>query len=390
MSERRPSKHARPAHTPPGSAAWRIRSAVRAWRRDTAALDPTVDLGPDAAVCVGVSGGADSLALTAAAVAEFSQVHALIVDHGLQQGSAEVARKAADIAASLGAQPRVMTADVGSAGGPEAAAREARYAALGGARGDMPVLLAHTMSDQAETVLLGLARGSGARSLRAMAAWDAPWGRPLLSVPREDTRAACAEAGLEVWDDPHNVDPRFRRVRVRRELLPLAEDVLGPGVAESLARTAAHLRADDDALSALAAAALADGRLPADAGAGAGAEAGDGAGTEVRDGAGGDGGVGAGLDVGVVEDAAPAIGTRVVKAWLEECGAVDLTSAHIDAVTALCTNWSGQGPVAVPAGPGWREVRRHKDIGAEAVGGRSVARLSVWREGRALRIGLRQ
>ena len=343
-------------HSPPGSAAWRIRSAVRAWRRE----DP--GRVPGGATCVALSGGADSLALTAAAVAEFDEVHALIVDHGLQQGSDEVARRAAEIASGLGATPRILTADVGSSGGPEAAAREARYAAMDAARQGLPVLLAHTLSDQAETVLLGLARGSGARSLRAMAAWDAPWGRPLLGVPRDDTRATCAESGLQVWDDPHNLDPRFRRVRVRRELLPLAEDVLGPGVAGALARTAAQLRADDDALSAIAAEALGRGRLPA--------QGSDDARPHP-----------AGLDVGVVEAAEPAIASRVVKAWLAEGGATDLTSTHVDAVAALCTRWTGQGPVAVPAGPRWR---------GEVGSGRSVRRLSVWREGRALRIGLRQ
>lgn len=350
--------HPTPAaqHSPQGSAAWRVRSAVRAWRRE----DPA--RAPGGAVCVALSGGADSLALTAAAVAEFDEVHALIVDHGLQQGSGEAARRAAEIAARLGATPRILTADVGSSGGPEAAAREARYAALAGARQGLPVLLAHTLSDQAETVLLGLARGSGARSLRAMAAWDAPWGRPLLAVPRADTRAACAEAGLQVWDDPHNLDPRFRRVRVRRELLPLAEDVLGPGVAEALARTAAQLRADDDALSVIASATLDRGRLQDEE-------------------SNADGPRVAGLDVGAVEAAEPAIASRAVKAWLAENGAIDVTSTHIDAVLALCTRWSGQGPVAVPAGPDWR--------GAPG-SGRSMRRLSVWREGRALRIGLRQ
>lgn len=352
--------HLAPAarHSPQGSAAWRVRSAVRAWRSE----DP--ERVPGGAVCVALSGGADSLALAAAAVAEFGEVHALIVDHGLQQGSDEVARRAADIAAGLGAIPRILTAEVGSSGGPEAAAREARYAALAAARRGLPVLLAHTLSDQAETVLLGLARGSGARSLRAMAAWDAPWGRPLLGVDRQDTRAACAEVGLDVWDDPHNLDPRFRRVRVRRELLPLAEEILGPGVAKALARTAAQLRDDDDALSAIAAATLERGRLP---------DAGDDGGAPGR--------VGLDLDVGVVEAAEPAVAARVVKAWLAENGAIDLTSAHIDAVMALCRQWSGQGAVAVPAGPGWREA---------PVSGRSARRLSVWREGRKLHIGLRQ
>src|SRR5699024_12596658 len=92
---------------------------------------------------------------------------------------------------------------------------------------------------------------SGARSLRGMAAWDAPWARPLLGVRAVDTRAACRAAGLPWWEDPHNVDPSFTRVRIRREVLPLLEDVLGGGVAAALARSAGLLRGDDDGVARL-------------------------------------------------------------------------------------------------------------------------------------------
>ena len=147
---------------------------------------------------------------------------------------------------------RCFAVEVGTAGGPEAAARTARYAALEAARGDAPVLLAHTLDDQAETVLLGLGRGSGARSIAGMRPYDPPWYRPLLGVRRSLTHAACAELGLTPWHDPHNADRRFTRVRLRTEVLPLLEDVLGGGVAEALARTATALREDTDALDDLA------------------------------------------------------------------------------------------------------------------------------------------
>ncbi len=145
-------------------------------------------------------------------------------------------------------------------GGPEAAARRARYRALAeaaGSTGARCVVLGHTLDDQAETVLLGLGRGSGSRSLAGMREWDAPWLRPLLGVRRAVTRAACLADGVPIWDDPHNFDPRYTRTRLRHEVLPLLEDVLGDGVAEALARTADLLRADGEALDGAAAVARA-------------------------------------------------------------------------------------------------------------------------------------
>ncbi|BCI79331.1 tRNA(Ile)-lysidine synthase [Mycolicibacterium sp. TY66] len=267
--------------------------------------------------CVGLSGGADSLALTAVAAALKPTV-ALIVDHGLQTGSADVAATAAAQAGQLGCvDAQVLSVDVGTDGGPEAAARTARYAALDAARDGAPVLLAHTLDDQAETVLLGLGRGSGPRSIAGMRVWDPPWGRPLLEVRRADTEAVCAELGLTPWRDPHNTDPRYTRVRLRTEVLPLLEDVLAGGVAPALARTAAALREDNDALDALAA-----GHLAA-----------------LRD--------GEGLTVAGLEDLPAALRRRVIRGWLLSVGATTLTDVQLRAVDALVADWHGQGGAAV-------------------------------------------
>lgn len=275
--------------------------------------------------CVGLSGGADSLALTAVAAA-LKPTTALIVDHGLQSGSAEVAATAAAQARKLGCvDAQIISVDVGTAGGPEGAARTARYDALNQARGGAPVLLAHTLDDQAETVLLGLGRGSGPRSIAGMRVWDPPWGRPLLEVRRAATEAACAELGLTPWQDPHNTDPRYTRVRLRTEVLPLLEEVLSGGVAPALARTAAALREDNDALDALAAghlAALRSDSVP---------------------------GTAAGLTVAGLEDLPAALRRRVIRGWLLDVGATALTDVQLRAVDALVGDWHGQGGTAVPS-----------------------------------------
>ncbi|MEZ5212984.1 MAG: tRNA lysidine(34) synthetase TilS [Gordonia sp. (in: high G+C Gram-positive bacteria)] len=268
-------------------------------------------------VCVALSGGPDSLALTAAAVRAGLDVTALVVDHGLQDGSARAAERAAEAARGLGARARVLRIEVCGPGGPEAAARRGRYAALDAARDDRPVLLGHTLDDQAETVLLGLGRGSGARSLAGMAEWADPWGRPLLGIRRGQTRRACAEWGLNPWHDPQNDDPRFTRVRLRHEALPLLDDVLHGGVAEALARTAAQLRADAEALDSLAAGLLVRARTPD------------------------------GLDAAELAAAPAALRTRALRAWLVEAGASAPSSRMMARVDALIADWHGQGPVAV-------------------------------------------
>jgi tRNA(Ile)-lysidine synthase len=271
----------------------------------------------DAHWCVALSGGPDSLALTAVAAA-VKPTTALIVDHRLQPGSDTVAMTAREQALSLGCvAAQVLCVDVGRDGGPEAAARAARYAALDSARGDAPVLLGHTLDDQAETVLLGLGRGSGARSLAGMRSHDPPWYRPLLGLRRATTHAACAALGLTPWQDPHNADRRFVRTRLRTEVLPLLEEVLGGGVAEALARTAVALREDTATLDDIAAATLAG--LDTDAG----------------------------LDTSRLMDLPAAIRRRVIRGWLLAGGGCGLTDKQIRAVERLVTAWRGQGGVAV-------------------------------------------
>ena len=228
-------------------------------RRSLAGLDP------HALVLAACSGGQDSLAMSAALAFEAPRLGlragAVTVDHGLQPGSADQAERVVVTLRGLGLEPvhclRVQVAGRGAAGsfpGPEAAARQARYAAIEAAAvecGAAAVLLGHTMDDQAETVLLGLARGSGARSLAGMQGASGRYLRPLLGLRRGQTGAACAALGLEPWEDPQNSDPAFARTRVRQQVLPMMEELLGPGITEALARTADRLRADADALDAL-------------------------------------------------------------------------------------------------------------------------------------------
>ena len=241
--------------------------------------------------CVALSGGPDSLALTAVA-AKLKPTTALIVDHRLQDDSHRVALAAQQQATALGCvDAQILCVDVGTAGGPEAAARVARYRALDEARADAPVLLGHTLDDQAETVLLGLGRGSGARSIAGMRPYDPPWGRPLLDVRRAVTHQACDELRIEPWHDPHNADRRYTRTRLRTEVLPLLEDVLGGGVAEALARTATALREDTDTLDELAQWALASAST------------------------------GEGLDAGRLTVLPEAVRRRVIRSWLLAGGA---------------------------------------------------------------------
>ncbi|WIY05010.1 tRNA lysidine(34) synthetase TilS [Amycolatopsis mongoliensis] len=300
-------------------------TAVAAVRRAVRGFLDSVEVPPE--LCVAVSGGADSLALCEATAYvghhRGHRVRALVVDHGLQEGSAKIAGDAAAAAKSLGAdEAEVRRVDVTGPGGPEAAARKARYRALAGH--DL-VLLGHTLDDQAETVLLGLGRGSGPRSLAGMRPHDPPWGRPLLAVPRATTRAACAELGVEPWDDPHNAEPRFTRVRLRTEVLPLLEDVLNGGVSGALARTASQLREDSEALDTMA--------------------------DMIFTRAGGS----EGLDAGVLAAEPAAIRRRVIRRWLLQSGVRELTDAHLRAVDDLVARWRGQGGVWLP---GNLEARR--------------------------------
>ncbi|MGL4304659.1 MAG: tRNA lysidine(34) synthetase TilS [Mycobacteriaceae bacterium] len=311
----------------PGGALFTVRKAIRAH----------VDRYQITECAVALSGGADSLALTAAAVAEGLRVQALVVDHQLQEGSVEVARRAAEQANELGCHSsKVLTVEVVGAGGLEAAARNARYAALTQAREGRTVLLAHTLDDQAETVLLGLGRGSGPRSIAGMRDHDEPWSRPLLGVRRWITRAACMEVGMVPYEDPHNCDPRFTRVRLRTELLPLLEEILDGGVAQALARTAQYLQEDNDYLDELAESFYGEAKnadesfLPS-------------------------------LDIATLAVVPATLRRRVLRQWLRDNGAKNLTDKHIRAVDVLISDWKGQGGVAVGGGKsGFRLVASRK------------------------------
>jgi tRNA(Ile)-lysidine synthase len=226
----------------------------------------------------------------------------------------------------------------------EAAARRARYAALLAARQapESPVLLGHTMDDQAETVLLGLGRGSGARSMAGMASYDQPWLRPLLGIRRAATQAACVAQGLPVWDDPHNVDPRFTRVRLRHEVLPLLEDVLAGGVAGALARTAAQLAEDLAALDEVAAQARAAVEFPP--------------GPDAVRSIAGNTPLHTELDAKALAEYPAAVRRRVLRAWLLDAGVGQLSDARLRSADDLAGRWHGQGELALQGGSGLARV----------------------------------
>jgi tRNA(Ile)-lysidine synthase len=290
-------------------------------------------LGADALVLVACSGGPDSLALASqtAFVAPRLGVRAglIAIDHGLQAGSAHRAAEVVTWAGKVGLAPaRAVPVEVVSTGdGPEASARAVRYAGLAAAARDAgatAVLLGHTRDDQAETVLLALARGAGPRGMAGMPArrmmHGVPFLRPLLAVSRADTRAACDDLGLEPWDDPHNHDPRYLRSRVRAAMPALA-DLLGDDVVANLARTADLVAADATLLDELATTAV-------------------------------DAVTNGGLSCAALAALAPAIRTRVLRSFALDLGtpAGALATAHIAALDALVTAWHGQGAVALPGG----------------------------------------
>jgi hypoxanthine phosphoribosyltransferase len=291
-------------------------------------------------VVAACSGGADSLALAAALAHEGPReglrAGGVTVDHGLQPGSAERAREVARVLTGLGLHPvACVPATVPGAagrGGPEAAARQARYSALAGAAdrlGATAVLLGHSLDDQAESVLLGLARGSGARSLAGMSASRGRYRRPLLGVSRATLRAACAALGLRAWEGPHNTDPGFARARVRHAALPALEAALGPGVAAALARSASQLRADAEVLDGLA---TAQAALARDAG--------------------------GAWDAALLAAQPAAIRTRVLRlaAIAAGCPPGALSARHVAALDALVSSWHGQRWADLPGGV--RGIRR--------------------------------
>lgn len=291
-------------------------------------------------VLVALSGGADSLALAAAAAFEVPRAGmragAVVIDHGLQAGSGEVAARAAEQARALGLDPvRVVPVHVVGEGGPEAAARQARYAALLQTRkelGASAVLLGHTLDDQAETVLLGLARGSGAESLWGMHPVIGFLRRPLLQVRRATTHQACRDLGLDAWSDPHNADERFLRVRVRHRVLPMLDEVLGGGVALALTRTADTLREDAEALAHFAQEQVVDLVEHAEGG--------------------------LSLDVGGLESNPPALRQRIIRLAVQSEFHTGLSRQQTLEVSRLVTDWHGQGPIHLPGVRVTREGRR--------------------------------
>jgi tRNA(Ile)-lysidine synthase len=291
----------------------------------SALLANLADLEPGDQIAVGLSGGGDSVALLKAAVHVGNEksfvVTAIIIDHQIQADSGAVAEQAAQIAKDLGTSKveivKVQVATGSGSGGLEAAARNARrdvfesYASVNNVKA---VLLGHTLEDQAETVLLGLARGSGARSLSGMRAIDGIYRRPFLNLTRDLVRSTVTD--LATFEDPHNSDPSFTRVRVRQTVLPVLEKELGPGVAQALGRTADMLRDDADALDMDAAMIFAAGEPT----------------------------------INELEKLSKAVRTRVLRHLAIRAGVLvnDLSREHILNIDNLITNWHGQGSLNLP------------------------------------------
>ena len=302
------------------SALLELRNAVRPFLENLTAGDCAL---------VAVSGGADSLALAAALIKEAPALAitliAVTIDHQLQSGSDEQAKKVQAQLKLIGYQEVIIEKVlVVEKSGLEADARTARYAALdtiAHAYGATQIFLGHTRDDQAETVLLGLARGSGTRSLSGMATINGKYARPFLQLTRTQTVNACNEAELKPWNDPHNVITKFSRVRVRDKVMPVMEEEIGPGIAAALARSAAILRDDADALDEMAQAVISR--------------------VDLSD-----------LDCAALAELPRAIRSRILRAAIYAAGAPSgsLSADHLAAVEALVTSWHGQGESSLPGG----------------------------------------
>ena len=302
------------------SAVLELRNAVRPFLENLTAGDCAL---------VAVSGGADSLALAYALFKEAPDLAitliAVTVDHQLQSGSADQAVEVQNELKAMGYQEVIIEkVSVKEKSGLEADARTARYAALDAvahAYGATQIFLGHTRDDQAETVLLGLARGSGTRSLSGMAVVNGKYARPFLQLTREQTVKACQEAKLNPWNDPHNENAKFSRVRVRNSVLPVMESEIGPGIAAALARSAAILRDDADALDEMAQAVISR--------------------VDLKD-----------LDCAALAELPRAIRSRILRAAIYAAGAPSgsLSADHLSAVESLVTSWHGQGEVSLPGG----------------------------------------
>jgi len=249
----------------------------------------------------------------------------VVVDHGLQINSAEVATSVVAKLKNLGFEDVFSArAHVTMQDGIEASARRARYQVFQQALdtySSTVFFLGHTLDDQAETVLLGLARGSGTKSLSGMPEVIGPFIRPLLRIESATTDAACVEYGIEIWNDPHNLNEDFRRVRVRKNILPAMEENLGPGISDALARSARLLREDATALDEWAARIY--GELDPK-----------------------------NLDIEVLSGLPKAVRSRVIRMAIYAAGAPSgsISADHIVPIEALVTNWRGQGAADLPGG----------------------------------------
>lgn len=297
-----------------------LRQAVRFWFEK---------LEPNSKVCIGVSGGADSLALAAAAKLEsknFSiDLVSVIVDHGLQANSAEIAEFAKQQLIKLGFEDIfVGRASVQITDGLEASARRARYKVFQQAietYGPNTFLLGHTKNDQAEGVLLGLARGSGTKSLSGMQEVSGIFVRPLLGIDRATTEIACHESNIEYWVDPHNSNQDFTRVRVRENILPLLENEIGPGIIDALARSAKILREDATALDEWAESVFRQVK-PMD------------------------------IEISILDGLPVAVRSRVLRMAIYAAGAPagSISAAHLEPIEAFVSDWRGQGHTSLPGG----------------------------------------
>ena len=289
---------------------------------------------------VAVSGGADSLALAAAVEFEAKKlglkIAAAVIDHGLQEASAQVAAVSKKRLEQIGFDEVVVKkVGVGKTGGPEAAARKARYTALETIRQQTKahfVVLGHTASDQAETVLLGLVRGSGAKSLSGMSEKAGFLLRPLLGIDRATTEAFCKDSGIKYWLDPQNNDKKYLRVLIRKQVLPFLEKLLGGSVAVSLIRTADQLREDDQYLEAQAQRIFKNNAKVS--------------------------GSGVSFEAKALAKLQPALLNRVIKKTHDGFGS-ESSRTHVVAVSDLVLSWHGQKPLALP---GVRVVRRGNTI----------------------------
>lgn len=281
---------------------------------------------------VGVSGGADSMALAAAMVAENYEVYALSVDHQLQAGSTAVSQRAIRQLRQLGAHGAVVQVEIEPGENIEAAARTARYAAL--STPGLDVVVAHTRNDQAETALLQLLRAnlSAMQTYSTLRAPQQQVGlyRPLLNISRQDTAQAAQELQLEIWQDPHNADTNFRRVALRKEVLPLLAEITGGDPTTSIAQAAQLAQQRQDYIAQVAAEVLEEVLGPETA-------------TTSQ------------LRVGSIVQHHQVIIQETLQLWLRRFG-IAPTQAQRSALLSLLLDWHGQGKIALSGG--WAVYRR--------------------------------